>query len=112
MNWKREKPGVYTAGPYQVEQIAHTWYASGPGLGATVGVDRKEQAQGMCCSVAGARAMRSKTEPVVHDVVLVGERRGQISSIMLGDRKTLYSIKFVRGKRLCLFRHEFQVIVP
>lgn len=117
MKWKREKPGVYTAGPYLVEQHAHGWYASGPGLDESA--TRKDEAQHAAEKSAWARLIDISdgltTEPVVGDIVIVGERRGQISSKMAGaavHAEPLYCIRFVRGKRLCLFRREFVVAMP
>ena len=123
MNWTREKPGVYTAGPYRVEQGGASWYATGPGLkGEDFGepYPRKDQAQGRCCQVAGERAdWRSPVDPVIRDVVrLTDGRQGYVSVIMRGPvgvehvERAMYGIRLPRGRRLCLFRHEFAVVVP
>lgn len=119
MNWHRESPGVYVSGPYKVEKVLGRWYACGPiNAGPGVIIDtahqRKDQAQGLCYSTAGARAANPDVEPVVYDVVVVadGDRRGYVGSIMRHDNKVLYCIKFPRGRRLCLLRHEFRVVTP
>lgn len=119
MKWHREKPGVYTAGPYLVEQHAHGWYASGPGL--TESATRKDEAQRAAEKSAWARLIDISdgltVEPVIGDIVVVqddykGGRRGQISTVMSGNGEPLYCIRFVRHKRLCLFRREFAVVMP
>lgn len=113
MKWHRVEPGTYTAGPYLVEATYTSggWYASGPGVDSFW--LHKNAAQLACGNAAAARAADPATKPVIGDAVTVGGRHGTVGSIMAtGSIETLYCIKFVRGKRLCLFRHEFEVIVP
>lgn len=115
MTWKRERTGVYTAGPYRVEQIGRCWHASGPDV--DIIVSRKELAQVACTRAAGKRSGDAGflCEPVKGDIVLLTAqgRRGQVGAIMRGNGdRPLYSIHFTRSKRLCVFREEFQVIVP
>lgn len=116
MRWHRQEPGVYTAGPYKVERLPYhraLWDVSGPGV-AEGSFEHKDAAQRYCGEVASSRAAEPLTVPVVGDVVLVreGSRQGYVGTIMTGNGEPLYCIKFVRGKRLCLFRREFEVIVP
>lgn len=127
MNWRRQANGSYTAGPYRVDKVLSSWYADGPSnAGPDIRLDsahlRKDLAQDLCAVVAEARAANPDVTPVIGDAVEAqGQhgpvdflRRGHITSIMpSGDgRQPLYCIKFSRGKRLCLFRHEFTVVVP
>ena len=115
MKWTRTAPGVYAAGPYLVERIIESpavWRANGPGV---LGVCRpnKSEAQKVAQHAAEERALGFAV-PVIGDIVLYDDRRGQISSILpqSGSSNVLYCIMFARGKRLCLFRQEFAVIVP
>lgn len=115
MNWKRERPGVYTAGPYLVEQNAHGWYASGPGV--DVSHDLKADAQAECEDAALMRidGNEATVGPVVGDQVVTreGSRRGRVRSVMLSERgKVLFCLGFARGRKLCLFREEFEVVLP
>lgn len=128
MNWKRERPGVYTAGPYQVKQSdlsAKFWVATGPDVEQSHH-ETKADAQAEAQRVATLRAADPDANaPVVGDIVeiidqVAAPRRGQVSSIMLPDyasvhphrQRPLYCVKLARGKRLCLFRHEIKVVVP
>ena len=116
MKWHRVTPGVYTSGPYTIERADYhraIWTASGPGVSAGVARESKAEAQRICGEAAAKRAADPATAPVVGDAVTVGGRHGHVGSIQPGNGiETLYCIRFVRGKRLCLFRHEFEVIVP
>lgn len=121
MNWKREQPGVYTCGPYRVERQPYhraIWIADGPGIAEGSGVhDQKADAQTECADAALERISGRSHDctAVAGDIVMVRDRRGQIGTIMegAGPRSArLYCIRFVRGKRLCLFRDEFEVVLP
>lgn len=125
MKWKRAEPGRYTAGPYTVtrsDSPLAVWHASGPCVAVTGGLTTKADAQAACYEAAFSRGARqgNTCDPVIGDVVTVpgyDNRHGEISSTMFAPRDItprtpLYCIKFSRGKRLCLFRHEFTVVVP
>lgn len=125
MKWSREKPGVYTAGPYRVEKFGSRWLASGPsnaapGVELDVSYERKDQAQELCLVVAQARAVNPAVTPVVGDYgVLADGRRGQLTAIMRGapggtspGLVPLYCFRLPRGRRTCVFRYEFQVVMP
>ncbi|APQ42351.1 hypothetical protein PBI_RICH_93 [Mycobacterium phage Rich] len=116
MKWHRETadPARYESGPFVVEHHGHRhgWFADGPGVDPTH-YPTKRQAQTVCGDVASARAADPEVTPVIGDAVIVsGTRRGHISSIMNGEREPLFCITFARGRRLCLFRREIEVIVP
>ncbi|AGT12831.1 hypothetical protein PHELEMICH_93 [Mycobacterium phage Phelemich] len=115
MKWHRDANGVYTSGPFTVQHHAHAggfWTADGPHVKAC-SWPTKRQAQIDAGQAASARAADPNVTPVVGDVVMVsGTRRGQITAIMRGDREPLYCIVFARGRKLCLFRREIEVIVP
>ncbi|AYD82080.1 hypothetical protein I5G60_gp88 [Mycobacterium phage Saguaro] len=117
MKWTRPTAdgGRYEAGPYVVENLGrHGWAASGPGF-RTVHAT-KADAQSDCGDAALERiaGQEATVGPVVGDIVVVTAtgRRGQVSAIMNGTHHPLYCIRFARGKRLCLDRHEFEVLVP
>lgn len=114
MKWHRDRNGLYTAGPYAVLNVSSNpsiWTASGPDL--TGVFPTKRQAQIACGNAASERAANPAAVPVVGDAVIVsGTRRGQITAIMRGDHEPLYCIVFARGRKLCLFRREIEVIVP
>jgi hypothetical protein len=139
--WKRIRPGFYRAGAYTVVQLQQMgcWQAVGPGLGDACWFARKDQAQDRVTQAASDRIIGKGNTCVVHcgDNVLVGDRKGHVASIMggpVGDDKRrwthdlrwvdpvsvgyehverfIYCLKFARGKRLCLFRHEFTVVTP
>lgn len=123
MKWTRERPGVYTAGPYTVEHHADGfWLATGPNL-----PDHEKGAQSLktdaqyACKQACARRLlgegQVECEPVIGDIVvtLADKRRGQITMMLkpgATNPVTLWCIKFARGRRLCLLRHEFEVVMP
>jgi hypothetical protein len=125
MNWKRERPGVYTAGPYLVEQLAvGGWYASGPGVDEPT--DRKDHAQVACERYALARIEgRERTCPAfLGDAVTLWTRggagvrqtTGRIHSVFPNATENgkgpLYSIHLARGRKVCMYRDEFQVVLP
>lgn len=119
MRWKRVRPGLYVAGPYTVERHNHAggfWFASGPGVPA-VSHDTKDDAQTECEDAALMRidGNEATVGPVVGDAVVTteGQRRGHVRSVMLSERgKVLFCLGFARGRKLCLFRHEFSVVLP
>lgn len=125
MNWKRVEPGRYTSGPYTVtrsDSPLAVWHASGPCVAVTGGLTTKADAQAACYEAAFSRGARqgNTCDPVIGDVVISSARDGRavITSVGVGarhvraDNEQLYCMKFPRGKRLCLFRHEFTVVVP
>jgi hypothetical protein len=117
MKWTRVTPGVYTSGPYRIERATFhrpIWEAYGPGIATGMDAfESKGHAQRVCGEAAAKRAADPATKPVIGDAVTVGGRHGHVGSIQPGNGiETLYCIRFARGKRLCLFRHEFEVIVP
>jgi hypothetical protein len=120
--WKRIRPGFYRAGAYTVVQLQQMgcWQAVGPGLGDACWFARKDQAQDRVTQAASDRIIGKGNTCVVHcgDNVLVDDRKGHVASIMGGPvgyehvERFIYCLKFARGKRLCLFRHEFTVVTP
>jgi len=118
MIWKREKPGVYVAGPYTVARVVgSTWRASGPGLDPEVNWHGKDLAQDEARRACQRRLLnegQERTEPVVGDVVVIPGRRdrGRVRAVFPGTHHPIYSILFPRGRRLCLDREEFQVVMP
>lgn len=118
MNWKRERPGAYGAGPYRVERHDHAggfWTASGPSVSAG-SYETKAEAQTQCERAMQIRlADPDANAPVVGDIVeiIADGRRGQVSTIMTGGiAAPLHCLRLARGKRLCLFRHEIKVVMP
>lgn len=124
MKWKREKPGVYTAGPYLVEEVeslpttprqstmGSQWHASGPDVDSNW--LRKSEAQAACAEKAKQRiGTGTLVEPVVDDVAEYAGKRAVISALMsTNDGTPLYCLRLARGKRQCLLRHEFTVVLP
>ncbi|AEJ95767.1 hypothetical protein FDI64_gp93 [Mycobacterium phage Zemanar] len=126
MKWTRTRPGLYQAGPYAVLSAGThrpIWTASGPDFTDVCGT--KAEAQRACERSAHARLIdisdgytvvpvvgdRVETAPDVRKVILPA-RPGQITSVIETGNGPLYCIKFARGKRLCLFRNEFKVVMP
>lgn len=126
MKWTRERPGVYVAGPYRVEQAGTgDWWTTGPGVaGEDFGTPflTKADAQSTAYEVALFRTRPAVgTVPVLGDIVETTAhpvRRGQIAAIMRQPvgaehvEQPLYCLHLARGKRVCLFRDEIRVIVP
>lgn len=120
MKWTRERPGVYTAGPYIVKRLlagSTTWRATGPGMAPEINWRGKDLAQDECRRVAAWRAADPNVEPIIGDIVvtLADKRRGQITMMLKSGATNpapLWCIKFARGRRLCLLRHEFEVVMP
>jgi hypothetical protein len=135
MKWKREQPGLYTAGPYRVERGPYhraIWSASGPGVSTGSEVvnteESKELAQARCFvalidRVGDTGQLGRTCSAVVGDCVQVLEnarkdRRGRITTIIDNTvpgrtAEPIYCVRFnVGGGRTCLFRHEFEVIAP
>lgn len=121
MRWHRVRNGVYTAGPYLVEQNAHGWYASGPAV--DVQHDTKADAQSECEDAALERleGNAATAVPVVgdHAVVLADRRkdpRGTITTVIDhggANQEPLYCVRFnIGGGRKCLFRREFELVMP
>ena len=97
------QPGTYAAGPYLVEEAyaprgTRRGYVIGPQLEAAA----VRIGDGTTCT------------PVIGDMVLTTDvRTGHISSVMVSATGVpLYCLTFPRGRRLCLYRHEFQVALP
>ncbi|QHB37306.1 hypothetical protein I5G58_gp004 [Mycobacterium phage BirdsNest] len=120
MKWSREGDGgAYTAGPYRVERVVgSTWRASGPGMDPEVNWRGKNLAQDECRRACVRRLLgegQAETEPVIGDVVVVPGTavRGHLSSILTIDPDNpTYVLKTSRGKRHCLRRAEFEVVMP
>ena len=122
MKWKRATAGRsrYEAGPYVVEHRghAHGWFVCGPGLAEHHPL--KADAQAAALKAAQARAANPAVTPVVGDFgVLADGRRGQLTAIMRGapggtspGLVSLYCFRLPRGRRTCVFRYEFQVVMP
>ncbi|AEJ94612.1 hypothetical protein FDI63_gp096 [Mycobacterium phage ChrisnMich] len=127
MKWTRTRPGLYQAGPYAVLSAGThrpIWTASGPDFTAVCGT--KAEAQRACERSAHARLIDISdghtVVPVVGDrvetttgvrKVTLPARAGQITTVIQSATGLpLYCIKFAYGKRLCLFRNEFKVVMP
>ena len=104
----------YTAGPYTVEERTKGgwWYASGPDLDSEW--LRKTEAQRAAVAVAERRiGTGTLVEPVVGDHVEYAGQRGVVTLLTTtGDGTPLYALRLARGKRQCLLRHEFTVVLP
>ncbi|AXN53374.1 hypothetical protein PBI_THONKO_104 [Mycobacterium phage Thonko] len=121
MKWKRHpQTGAYLAGPYTVkrsELSGKFWTVSGPGVEGPSHRDAKWDGQQAAQAAIDARLADGggKTcEAFRGDVVVADGRRGQITAVLPGLTPTsgTYCILFAYGKRLCLFRREFEVIEP
>lgn len=118
MKWRREGDGgAYVAGPYRVERlVGSTWRASGPGLDPEVNWHGKNLAQDEARRACVRRLLgegQERTEPVIGDIIVAGQIRGQISGIMKIDPENpTYVLKTSRGRRHCLRREEFDVVMP
>jgi len=119
MKWTRVENGTYTAGPYTVERADYhraVWSSSGPGVSAGVGHETKAGAQAAAENAARERIKGhgDSVEPVTGDLVTVheGSRSGIVRAVFPGTHHPIYSILLARGKRLCLERSEFQVVMP
>jgi hypothetical protein len=116
MKWTRTRPGLYQAGPYAVMNVqASIWTASGPDFTDVCGT--KADAQRSAERAARARLIDISDAytvvPVVNDHVVANNRTGKVTSRMTSATGLpLYCIRFARGKRLCLFRNEFKVVMP
>lgn len=122
MNWKRIKPGSYRAGPYYLEREVHDfprsicWAIAGPGVNARYAT--KAEAQAECQRVAKLRAADPDANaPVQGDFVrIVADGRiGQVNTIQSSGPVTLWCLHLPRvpgRRRLCLARHEIEVVVP
>lgn len=121
MKWTRVRNGLYKAGPYTV--ISHDthrplWTATGPGLDENV-YGTKTEAQETALAAAQARIIPDPygVTPVIGDKVMTNDgRAGTVGSTMTASQvrqgEPLYCLRLARKKRLCLFRHEFQVVMP
>ncbi|QPX62206.1 hypothetical protein PBI_INDLOVU_92 [Mycobacterium phage Indlovu] len=117
MKWKRVENGVYSAGPYLVERAPYhraIWSVSGPGVSAGVGHETKDDAQTEAHDAALERIVGSEltVEPVKGDVVVIPghDNAPGVYATALGDN--MHCIHLRRGKRICLFRREFKVVMP
>lgn len=116
MKWQRVEPGRYVAGPYTVrpsQLSGKFWVSNGPGIEQTHW-HLKADAQAECQRVAEKRDP-SSCIAIVRDHVIVtdGQRRGYINTIQrIGDMRPLYCIHLPRGRILCRYRDEFEVVVP
>jgi hypothetical protein len=117
MKWHRIEPGHYEAGPYTVTRhpLADTvWLATGPEMEPDVLWSGKNLAQDEC-----RRAMVRRVEDpygcevVVGDVVIAGGKRAVIKAILVADGGLrTYVAQNARGRRKCMVRPEFPVVVP
>ena len=118
MKWARVRPGHYTAGPYAIlslETHRPIWTASGPDFTAVCGT--KAEAQQACQRAAHARLIDISDAytvvPVVNDVAEYAGLRCRVSMITTtADGTPLYCLVKPRGKRQCLLRNEFKVVMP
>ncbi|UXE04464.1 hypothetical protein SEA_FUNSIZED_93 [Mycobacterium phage Funsized] len=116
MKWTRDEPGRYTAGPYTVEYHNHAggfWTAEGPGVDATARAT-KAIAQADCTRAAQERitdATKYTAEAVVGDWAYLGGYL-QITAVFAdGTGPATYSLRTSRGKRKCLRRYEFPLVI-
>lgn len=115
MKWTRQRPGLYTAGPYAVMSLdTHRpiWTASGPDFTSVEGT--KADAQLACQRAALLRIEGNgrTVVPVVGDHVVANNRTGKVTAILPSNNSQVYCMRFARGRRLCLFRIEFEVVMP
>ncbi|AER49406.1 hypothetical protein STINGER_92 [Mycobacterium phage Stinger] len=120
MKWTRVRPGLYRAGPYAVLNVqASIWTASGPNFTAVCGskADAQEAAQraahGRLADVNGNYTDTDTVVPVVNDIAEYAGLRCRVSMITkTADGTPLYCLVKPRGKRQCLLRNEFKVVMP
>lgn len=109
MKWTRTRPGLYTAGPYAVmslETHRPIWTASGPDFTSVEGT--KADAQLACQRAAHARLI-----DISDDVAEYAGQRCRVSMITAtADGTPLYCLVKPKGKRQCLLRNEFKVVMP
>lgn len=121
MKWTRPAPGRYTSGPYTVERVlGNAWRMAGPEIGPEVIWHTKVLAQDECERAARRRVnetTKHSVTPVVGDWTYLAGHYGQISAVLTSTagpeavERPLYCIKLPRGRRKCLLRHEFPVVL-
>ncbi|QJD51396.1 hypothetical protein SEA_RAWRGERTHAT_93 [Mycobacterium phage RawrgerThat] len=123
LTWKRHpETGAYTSGPYVIEKSFNgQWHLSGPSLNEPHFTKREAQRSAYHAARQRIDGHAMCAVPVVGDhvetttdvrKVTLPARPGQITSVIETGNGPLYCIKFARGKRLCLFRNEFKVVMP
>ncbi|AGT12996.1 hypothetical protein KAYACHO_92 [Mycobacterium phage KayaCho] len=120
MKWTRPEPGEYTAGPYKITRWMSAkgsgtpWFVDGPGV--EIGWHAtKDDAQAEAEDAALNRLGDDETAvvPIVGDVAEYAGLRCRISAVMAtNDGQPLYCLVKPRGKRQCLLRSEFKVVMP
>ncbi|UJQ86616.1 hypothetical protein SEA_PENGUINLOVER67_94 [Mycobacterium phage PenguinLover67] len=127
MKWHSERRDgklAYVAGPWRVErgEAGKWWVARGPGIeGGVTRHDIKADAQADCEEAALLRIAGNEAtvDPVPGDIAVVladrrKDPRGRVTTKMdNGSGRPIWCIRFnVGGGRTCLFREEFEVMVP
>lgn len=123
LTWKRgDEPGLYTAGPYTIVKGANQWHLTGPGGGCGSPARQlnephftKREAQRSALYAARRRLEGHAmcAVPVVNDVAEYAGQRCRVSMITAtADSTPLYCLVKPRGKRQCLLRNEFKVVMP
>lgn len=115
MKWTRPERGHYTSGAYTVDYHNHAggfWTASGPCVATASHSNNYDAKQAAFAALTQRLGDPFRVDVVVGDVVAVGDRRGTITAVMDGTHHPIYCIRFARGKRLCLDRHEFRLVAP
>jgi hypothetical protein len=116
MKWHRIEPGHYESGPYVVMRhplVDTIWLATGPGMEPDVLWSGKNLAQDEC-----RRAMARRVEDpygcevMVGDVVIAGGKRARITAVLDTAAGRTYVAQNARGRRKCMVRPEFPVVVP
>ncbi|QHB37836.1 hypothetical protein I5G63_gp096 [Mycobacterium phage Imvubu] len=117
MKWHRgDQDSQYRAGAYTVERGPVTgpaWRALGPCV-ATAGHTTKASAQHAAFEAILARVGDPfRADVVVGDVVEYAGMRATITmATTTGDGTPLFCLRTTRGKRHCLLRSEFRLVVP
>jgi hypothetical protein len=125
MRW-HGKDGGYEAGPWRVErgEAKKWWVARGPGIeGGVSRHETKADAQSECEDAALLRieGQGMTVEPVVGDIAVpLSSRRSnpmaRVTSRIANSQpegEPLYCLRFNSGGgRECLFRREFEVVLP
>lgn len=119
MKWTRPEPGEYTAGPYKITRWMSAkgsgtpWFVDGPGV--QIGWHAtKDDAQAEAEDAALMRITEEtkySVEPVVGDWAYLGEYLQVTAVFNAGTGPSTYSLRTARGKRKCLRRYEFPLVI-
>lgn len=116
MKWTRDRPGLYVAGAYTAEHHDHAggfWTASGPCVATASHATKADAQQAAFAAIMARVGDPFRADVVVGDVVEYAGQRAVISMVTTtGDGTPLFCLRLARGRRQCLLRHEFRLMVP